>query len=224
MILKTLFFLNKSKDLTPSLYTIDEMGKDLISDHKISSEEELKCEAEKRLKVKQRTPLSYHGFVCGETQFQEPQKQELNLRESITTWNHDSAILRKVQERLSKEFKPLARNINLQLNSFEKSLVKEMKDDLNYFLSLEDEFDEKCLILDIQTEFFKTQFESTISESYSHVHENEMFKHNSSLENENRCLKKIVAQFQKDFSKLETHCINLELQLQNNVLKLGQHG
>nr|GEX06273.1 hypothetical protein [Tanacetum cinerariifolium] len=42
---------------------------------------------------------------------------------------------------------------------------------------------------------------------------------NQSVESENICLKKTVAQFQKDFSKLEAHCINLELQLQNNVLK-----
>ncbi|GKC78693.1 hypothetical protein Tco_1129467 [Tanacetum coccineum] len=34
------------------------------------------------------------------------------------------------------------------------------------------------------------------------------------LESENVCLKKIVAQFQKYFGKLEAHCINLELQLQ----------
>ncbi|GKE34987.1 hypothetical protein Tco_1454309 [Tanacetum coccineum] len=47
---------------------------------------------------------------------------------------------------------------------------------------------------------------------------------NQSLEYKNICLKKTVAQFQKDFSKLEAHCINLELQLQNNVLKSGQHG
>ncbi|GJY07930.1 hypothetical protein Tco_0374984 [Tanacetum coccineum] len=128
------FILNKAKGLTPSLYNIDEMGKDLLSDHKIISEEELKCEAEKRLKVKQRkSPLS----------------QELNLRESITTWNHEGDVLRKVHERFSKEFEPLAKNINLQLNNFEKSLVKEMKDDLKYVMSLEDEFDEKCLILDI---------------------------------------------------------------------------
>ncbi|GJT88987.1 hypothetical protein Tco_1070704 [Tanacetum coccineum] len=45
-----------------------------------------------------------------------------------------------------------------------------------------------------------------------------------SLESENVCLKKTVAQFQKYFGKLEAHCINLELQLQreNNVLKSGQ--
>ncbi|GJZ45189.1 hypothetical protein Tco_0592785 [Tanacetum coccineum] len=47
---------------------------------------------------------------------------------------------------------------------------------------------------------------------------------NQSLESENICLKKTVAQFQKDFLKLEAHCINLELQLQNNVLKSGLHG
>ncbi|GKA56646.1 hypothetical protein Tco_0755718 [Tanacetum coccineum] len=45
---------------------------------------------------------------------------------------------------------------------------------------------------------------------------------NQSLESENTFLKKTVAQFQKDFSKLEAHCINLKLQLQNNVLKSEQ--
>ncbi|GJT20065.1 hypothetical protein Tco_0878771 [Tanacetum coccineum] len=45
---------------------------------------------------------------------------------------------------------------------------------------------------------------------------------NQSLESENNYLKKTVAQFQKDFSKLEAHCINLDIQLQNNVLKSGQ--
>ncbi|GJX33182.1 hypothetical protein Tco_0243037 [Tanacetum coccineum] len=43
-----------------------------------------------------------------------------------------------------------------------------------------------------------------------------------SLESKNICLKKTVAQLQKDFSKLKAHFINLELQLQNNVLKSGQ--
>nr|GEZ56998.1 hypothetical protein [Tanacetum cinerariifolium] len=43
-----------------------------------------------------------------------------------------------------------------------------------------------------------------------------------SLESENSCLKKTVAQFQKDFSRLEAHCVNLELKYQNQVLKEGQ--
>ncbi|GJR82753.1 hypothetical protein Tco_0153538 [Tanacetum coccineum] len=45
-----------------------------------------------------------------------------------------------------------------------------------------------------------------------------------SLESENILLKKIIAQFQKDFSRMEAHCIALELKYQNQALKSGQHG
>ncbi|GJR57651.1 hypothetical protein Tco_1499813 [Tanacetum coccineum] len=45
---------------------------------------------------------------------------------------------------------------------------------------------------------------------------------NQLLESKNVCLKKTVAQCQKDFAKLEAHCINLELQMENNVLISGQ--
>ncbi|GJU84153.1 hypothetical protein Tco_1291699 [Tanacetum coccineum] len=45
-----------------------------------------------------------------------------------------------------------------------------------------------------------------------------------SLESENICLKKTIAQFQKDFSRMEAHCVNLELKYQNQVLKEGQQG
>nr|GEW57288.1 hypothetical protein [Tanacetum cinerariifolium] len=73
--------LNKAKELAPCLSNIEEMGKDERSYHKIISKEELKCEAEKRLKVKQRkSPLSYHGFVYAETQFEEPLKVPLKRR------------------------------------------------------------------------------------------------------------------------------------------------
>ncbi|GJR34834.1 hypothetical protein Tco_1210518 [Tanacetum coccineum] len=73
--------LNKAKELTPCLYNFNEMGKDELSDHKIISEEELKCEAEKRLKVKQRKSLlSYLGFVYVETQPEEPPKVPLKRR------------------------------------------------------------------------------------------------------------------------------------------------
>ncbi|GJT56640.1 hypothetical protein Tco_0991694 [Tanacetum coccineum] len=47
---------------------------------------------------------------------------------------------------------------------------------------------------------------------------------NQSLEFENICLKKTVAQFQKDLSRIEAHCVNLELKYQNQVLKEGQQG
>ncbi|GJX54616.1 hypothetical protein Tco_0282985 [Tanacetum coccineum] len=45
-----------------------------------------------------------------------------------------------------------------------------------------------------------------------------------SLESNNICLKKTVAQFQKDFSRMKAHCVNLELKYQNQALKEGQHG
>ncbi|GJS70207.1 hypothetical protein Tco_0703048 [Tanacetum coccineum] len=45
-----------------------------------------------------------------------------------------------------------------------------------------------------------------------------------SLESKNILLKKTVAQFQKDFSRMEAHCIALEIKYQNQALKSGQHG
>ncbi|GJT80967.1 hypothetical protein Tco_1055309 [Tanacetum coccineum] len=47
---------------------------------------------------------------------------------------------------------------------------------------------------------------------------------NQSLESENIRLKKTVAQIQKDFLRMEAHCVNLELKYQNQALKEGQHG
>ncbi|GJW24744.1 hypothetical protein Tco_0038555 [Tanacetum coccineum] len=45
-----------------------------------------------------------------------------------------------------------------------------------------------------------------------------------SLQSKNILLKKTVAQFQKDFSRMEAHCIALKLKYQNQALKSGQHG
>ncbi|GJW83535.1 hypothetical protein Tco_0156680, partial [Tanacetum coccineum] len=45
-----------------------------------------------------------------------------------------------------------------------------------------------------------------------------------SLESENVFLKKTVAQFQKDFSRMEALCIALELKYKNQALKSEQHG
>ncbi|GKB49714.1 hypothetical protein Tco_0900467 [Tanacetum coccineum] len=47
---------------------------------------------------------------------------------------------------------------------------------------------------------------------------------NQSLESENISLKNTVAQFQKDFSRMKAHCVNLVLKYQNQALKFGQHG
>ncbi|GKE74357.1 hypothetical protein Tco_1536398, partial [Tanacetum coccineum] len=55
--------------------------------------------------------------------------------------------------------------------------------------------------------------------------DNQIIEHSyQSLESENICLKKTVAQFQKDFLRMEAHCVNLELKYQNQALKEGQHG
>nr|GEU33416.1 hypothetical protein [Tanacetum cinerariifolium] len=47
---------------------------------------------------------------------------------------------------------------------------------------------------------------------------------NQFLESENISLKKTVAQLQNDFSRMKTHCVDMELKYQNQVLKNGQHG
>ncbi|GJR82902.1 reverse transcriptase domain-containing protein [Tanacetum coccineum] len=47
---------------------------------------------------------------------------------------------------------------------------------------------------------------------------------NQSLESENILLKKTVTQFQKDFSRIEAHCIALELKYQSQALKSGKQG
>ncbi|GKA59676.1 hypothetical protein Tco_0758989 [Tanacetum coccineum] len=135
-------------------------------------------------------------------------KLELN-QDDLFKISFEQSINERVRNRLSEEFEPLVKDVNLQLNCFEKSLVKEMKDDLKYVMSLEDEFDETCLILDIQQEFWKPQFDLVKSESYSHVYENETFEQNSSLENENRWEKKIL--FRNETSRFETKIKELEM-------------
>jgi hypothetical protein len=62
------------------------------------------------------------------------------------------------------------------------------------------------------------------SESES-LHDNLMTKtSNQTLESVNILLKKTIAQFHKSFSKLEAHCISLELKLQNESLNSGNNG
>ncbi|GKB10213.1 hypothetical protein Tco_0844136 [Tanacetum coccineum] len=47
---------------------------------------------------------------------------------------------------------------------------------------------------------------------------------NQFLESKNISFKKTIAQLQKDFSGMETHCVNMELKYQNQALKDRQHG
>jgi predicted nucleic acid-binding Zn-ribbon protein len=114
-----------------------------------------------------------------------------------------------------------------------------MREDLKYVHSLEDEFDEKCSILDIQKEFFTNQIESFKSVSVSHEYENVNFEQTSSLKSKNLYLKKKItefskeaadvkeelskrtAQFKKHLAKLEAQSISFQLKLQEKNEKMS---
>ncbi|GKC10674.1 hypothetical protein Tco_1007456 [Tanacetum coccineum] len=76
---------------------------------------------------------------------QNPPREDVFINSSF-----EDNVKRIARNPLSEEFEPLVKDVNLQLTCFENGLVKEMKYDLKYVTSLEDEFDETCLILDIQ--------------------------------------------------------------------------
>ena len=99
---------------------------------------------------------------------------------------------------MKDEIEPHVKNINLSFEYFEKHLVTEMREDLKYVHSLENEFDEKCLILDIQKEFFTNQIESFKSKSVCHEKVNENFEQTSFLKSENLCLKKKITELSKE--------------------------
>ncbi|GKA21680.1 hypothetical protein Tco_0701669 [Tanacetum coccineum] len=65
---------------------------------------------------------------------QNPSRENVFINSSF-----EDNVKRIARNRLSEEFEPLVKDVNLQLNCFEKGLVKEMKDDLKYVMSLEDE-------------------------------------------------------------------------------------
>ncbi|GJW46880.1 hypothetical protein Tco_0078526 [Tanacetum coccineum] len=96
---------------------------DNLSDHKIISEEELKCEAEKRLKVKQRkSQLSYHGFVYAETQFEEPPKvplkrRNVNLKEHLKQLEQAKVLKKHLEQAQIRDHDPKLWN-NLPMKSF----------------------------------------------------------------------------------------------------------
>ncbi|GJR10774.1 retrovirus-related pol polyprotein from transposon TNT 1-94 [Tanacetum coccineum] len=102
-----------------------------------------------------------------------------------------------------------------------------MFEDLQYVQSLEKEMsmldfdnycDMACKYLDRIKEREHLEFELS--------KQNEFLKYKpTKLSKQNEFLKyKIATQFQKDFSKIEAHCVALELKYQNQALKSGQHG
>ncbi|GJW23122.1 hypothetical protein Tco_0033744, partial [Tanacetum coccineum] len=80
------------------------------------------------------------------------------------------------------------------------------------------EIDQECLNARKMTSFMSFTDPSLVIDNITTKFSNQF------LESENISLKKTVAQLQKDFSRMETHCVNMELKYQNQVLKNGQHG
>ncbi|GJU22298.1 hypothetical protein Tco_1155640 [Tanacetum coccineum] len=202
----------------------------------------LKCDVEKCTKVDREAQQANALLINELERYKEKEKQfakettiEYEYCKKIKFLNDEISNLKS--QALNLKLVKMIRHSPGKIESMMK-----MKEDLKHVMSLEDEFDDKCLILDIQTEFFKTQFESAISESHSHVYENRIVEQNSSLENENRCLKKTItelskqasnvkeemtkryAQYEKDFAKLETHCNSLEIKSQNKSSTSVQNG
>ncbi|GKC19474.1 integrase, catalytic region, zinc finger, CCHC-type containing protein [Tanacetum coccineum] len=136
---------------------------------------------------------------------------------------------------------PLAQDTMANASLFETHLEKEMFGDLK----VDDLLMQECLTKDI---LFVTYMYMLDTNMYCDMADKyldkikecerlefELSKHKEflknkptnlskpSLESENTYLKKTVAQFQKDFSKIEAHYVALELKYQNQTLKSGKH-
>nr|GEY12273.1 reverse transcriptase zinc-binding domain-containing protein [Tanacetum cinerariifolium] len=177
------YVLNKAKELTPSLYNTDETGKDLLSDHNIIHEEELKFKAEKCLKVNQRkSSLSYHGFVYGLTQFEESPKVPSKRREF----------------NLKKHLR------QAQLENYDPKLWNSLP--MKYFCFV------KHLMLNFKKQIVSKQEINRVK--YSPLG---LMKMKSWGKFKIDC-------YEKDFAKLEAHCISLELNSQKKSSTFVENG
>ncbi|PWA60524.1 hypothetical protein CTI12_AA381110 [Artemisia annua] len=95
-----------------------------------------------------------------------------------------------------------------------------MREDLKYVHSLEEKFDEKCLMLDIQKEFFINQIESFKSESVSHENVNENFVQTSSLKSENLYLKNKITELSKEAADVKEELSKRTAQFEKDLAKL----
>ncbi|GJS41627.1 hypothetical protein Tco_0566670 [Tanacetum coccineum] len=93
---------------------------------------------------------------------------------------------------------------------------------LHSFDNIDEQTELQCLYLEKIEECEGLEFE--LSKQREFLKNKPTNLSNHFLEFENMCLKKIIAQFKKDFSKLEAHCVALELKNQNQALQSGQHG
>ncbi|GJX63698.1 hypothetical protein Tco_0296598 [Tanacetum coccineum] len=99
----------------------------------------LRCDVEKCNKVNREAQQAMLKFEKETVLKQNPPRENVFINLSF-----EDNVKRIARNQLSKEFKPLVKDVNLQLNCIENGFVKEMKEDLKYVTSLEDEFDETC--------------------------------------------------------------------------------
>ncbi|GJW26428.1 hypothetical protein Tco_0040239 [Tanacetum coccineum] len=150
--------------------------------------------------------------------------------EKCTKVNHEArqanALLKKEHEIYKEKEKHFAKDKSTESKYYKK--IKLLNDDISNLKSQACQND-------------KT-FARENRKLDNHVYENEIFERNSSLENENRCVKKTItelskqvanvkeemtkrcAQYEKDFAKLEAHCISLEPKSSNKSSTFVQNG
>ncbi|GJV68330.1 hypothetical protein Tco_1483839 [Tanacetum coccineum] len=103
------------------------------------------------------------------------------------------------------------KDVNLQLNYFEKGLVKEMKDDLKYIMSLKDEFDEtweKKILFGNETSSFETKIKEL---------EMTLAQQTKNFEDAKDDFSKKSDKFETYFEKLENTRVFLERQLDRKI-------
>ncbi|GJZ46314.1 hypothetical protein Tco_0593910 [Tanacetum coccineum] len=117
--------LNKAKELVPSLYNIDEMGNELLSDHKIISKEELKCEAKKSLKYE-----SYFAKLKAHSISLELESQ----KKSSTSVQHGHDLSNKSDEAKIKFDTEDLKTINIELEFSMDRKIQDSKAEKDQFL------------------------------------------------------------------------------------------
>jgi chromosome segregation ATPase len=139
-------------------------------------------------------------------------KQEFQTDELVRSNSYEIDVSREVKKQIKLLIEPPVNSINDKLKVFEEALMTEMKNDLNYVTSLEDEYDLICLKSEIQKEYFQNQIKSikpqfALNEEKIATSENRQ----TSLEMENLALKESLKQcLQKNVE------LNEELSCQND--------
>jgi hypothetical protein len=200
-------FLNKVQKLTPILYNAEDMGKGLSDDLLFESQDILKSEEEKRLKVKQRkSPLSYHGFVYGCTQLTDIPKEPFKRKDTNVKRYFKEAQLATYdaklwQNRVRKQFCNLKHHIeqmlkviwfkqeNITYNVFSNPLSSDLRQKIEVKKILKDEIEPRVKDINLSFEYFEKHLVTEMREDLMYVH---------SLEDEfdEKCL---ILDIQKEF-------------------------